>query len=332
APHGGVYDCIMVDIQRSIAIQRTPTMKQMARYSLADLWRLPHTGKTPRPALVYPETEESSSDTDQEGYGEHWDYVEGLTEDLARGGELPDATSTLFWEEGTITVRTREWSVDTTRWGTRVRTYVPGTTPQAKFDCIKLHINDRWANQLDGDRTILATIPLTLLRRLPHIGKRPRNETGSKEPEADDSSTESEEEEEDTATVIGQRKDKIILRTRRWFEEGCRDPNCEQDAQHLHKHFSPTVPEKGEYAEVVLDICRKRDCGMIRTSGPHAHQRCKHWSIRTLPMSYIKRLPRQDTPEVERHAKGLDAIDEAISDFELDNMSKNDKAVARGDA
>ena len=51
----------------------------------------------------------------------------------------------------------------------------------------------------------------------------------------------------------------------------------------------------------------------------------------TLQLSYFKRLPRQDTPKVERYAKGLNAIDEAISDFKLNSTLKNDKAVARRD-
>ena len=165
---------------------------------------------------------------------------------------------------------------------------------------------------------------------MPYIGKKLRPEAENViDSTTEDSSTSSDEEENVTTAIVGQSKDRIVLRTNRWFQDWCKDPTCEQEAQHRHKYFNPNGLEKGEYTESVWSICHSKDCRV--SPNPHAHQKCMIRNKQTLPLSYFKRLPRQDTPEVERHAKGLDAIDEAISDYELDSTSKNDKAVARRD-
>ena len=113
---------------------------------------------------------------------------------------------------------------------------------------------------------------------------------------------------DDGTTIVEETERKKVIRTRQWLAKWCTLPRCEQAAQHMHKYYCPGSYEQDEMIRCVLWKCSSRRCNE-RVGQSHVHQQCPDHRMKTIPMTHLEKLPRQDQ---EAPMKKPDAVSTTV--------------------
>jgi len=234
---------------------------------------------------------------------------------MEEGPNTTDPLSyTLRWEKDVILVHTQEWRCLTCSavqgcvcypQDTQRLLYIPGVPPTGKYISVYInkctdercpekehhgHQENLTPRRTQVGRGIILTKQLW---ELPHKGLFARQYEG----DTSEEESESEQETQSATKIVDAGAEFYALETTRWFQDWCRNPECEQERQHKHKYFNPNSYEKEGKTICMWYKCRQTDCKEQKE--PHAHQMCYTEARQTLPLSYFQKLPRQDDPDEE---------------------------------
>lgn len=245
--------------------------------------------------------------------------------------------STLSWDQGKVTIETNLWGClqckelsgcECRRAKDRKPAYYDKATPQNERVTITMRICHTKTGfctsripHAHHTKNWNEVLPLQDIDALPHHGKEPRpelefeNDDSEYSTTPDELSEESDVESKPHAAISAWISSRLRVRTRYWFTDWCRDPECiATEAQHRHQYFAPHGQERDEWAECTWYTCRDQGCR--RSNGPHAHQQCYTKQRQTLPMTYFQRLPRTDTESGNRR---LQELVDALNRFRKDD-------------
>ena len=196
-------------------------------------------------AVIWHSPTEELEDSSEEELGklidEHTAYVDKLAQEVKneanQAKRRQPATSTLKWSLTEILIETDQWFCSKCAGSQQlkkpghcicklygVRIYDPRAPHTGLHDVIHAQILGNNAVQKDGQGRTVATYPLAKLKEIPHTGRKPRWEIITPEDNEDSeySSSEgevSEPEECPTTSIVGWSKDRLIVRTNRWFRD-----------------------------------------------------------------------------------------------------------------